>query len=45
MGTEVRSKRRGELEFVPGSLSSPTGPPFRVAFPELVTGELDFMYS
>ena len=36
---------RGELEFVPGSLASPTGPPFRVVFPELVTGELDFMYS
>ena len=36
---------RGELEFVPGSLGSPTGPPFRVVFPELVTGELDFMYS
>ena len=42
--TSLRSFR-GELEFVPGSLGSPTGPPFRVVFPELVAGELDFMYS
>ena len=42
--TSLRSVR-GELEFVPGSLASPTGPPFRVVFPELVTGGLDFMYA
>ena len=35
---------RGELEFVPGSLSSPTGPPFQIVLPELVVRRPEFVY-
>ena len=35
---------RGELEFVPGSLSSPTGPPFHIVLPELVVRRPQFVY-
>ena len=41
--TSLRSFR-GELEFVPASLASPTAPPFRVVFPELVVRRPEFLY-